>query len=102
MALAFHVAKLKLSQIIVPSGLLAQSVACVCQRTRQASGTHTQLSILHHQLLLDLLSCLLALLQFLHHAGNVHHGSVIYDQITRLARLCLNASFGSREKISVT
>lgn len=32
MALDFHVAKLKLSQIIVPQGLLAQSVACVCHR----------------------------------------------------------------------
>lgn len=32
MALGFHVAKLKLSQIIVPRGLLAQSVACVCHR----------------------------------------------------------------------
>lgn len=47
----------------------------------------THFGILQHELLLNLLSGFLGLLQFLHHAPDIHHGSVIHDQITGLAGL---------------
>lgn len=89
-----------------PDRLLTQSVACNSSSWTEnhCSTGHwhpTHFGVLRHEPLFNLISSFLALLQFLHHAGDVHHGAVVHDQVTRLARLRGKPRFWGRKQTSV-
>lgn len=69
----------------------------------ETSEIVTHFSVLLHELLLNFLSGFLTLLQLLHHASHVHHGSLVVDQATwptTLLRFPLDLLTGQQDLVT--